>query len=125
MIKTKDWSGAFTAWGSVVYPTMRHACIGRMYEAALANVPKLNKRSSSGWADLARATGIEQPKLRKDGSRYSMSRGVSNRIYSMAMRGTLPKDPEQLRKLLELAGSPWLEEFSNEHVRNHATNQKA
>jgi hypothetical protein len=40
-----------------------------------------------------------------------MSSVISNTIYGMCMRGTLPKDKEKLCKLLELAGSPWKEEF--------------
>lgn len=93
------------------YRTMQKANVGRMYAAALANVPKLNKRSKSGWADLARAVGMEQPRLTKKGTRRSkgsMSAGVSNVIFSMATRyGTLPTDPEKRNKLLELAGPPW------------------
>lgn len=97
------------------YPTLPKANIGRIYGAALENVPKVNKRSKSGWADLARATGIEQPRLTIAGTKRStssMSSGISNRIFSMAMRGVLPKDKEQRDKLLNLAGEPWSSEPS-------------
>jgi hypothetical protein len=93
------------------YKTMQQANIGRLWAAALVNVPKLNKRSKSGWADLARAVDMGQPKLRQDGnkrSRSSMSSGVSNIIFVMATRsGKLPSDPKKRNKLLELAGEPW------------------
>lgn len=88
------------------YNTMQKANIGRIYAAALKNVPRTNKRSKNGWADLARATGIINPKAGKL-SKSSFANGISSVIFGMAQRGTLPKDPEQRRKLVQLAGSPW------------------
>lgn len=110
--------GSFTVefpHGKVYYATLSKVIIGRMYADALKNVPKANKRSRNGWVDLAYATGILQPYLTRAGlqrSRSSMSSGVANKIFSMATRGTLPRDPEQLQKLLTIAGQEWLDAFT-------------
>ena len=106
-----EGSGNMSWYYTATYPTLGKANVGRIYAEALKNVPKLNKRSKGGWADLARAIGMENKRPATiNRNRRCMSNGVSQIVWEHAMRGNHPKDEAQQAKLFELAGYPWSDE---------------
>lgn len=97
VFRTVVFPSAHFATGSIkVYRTMERANIGRIYARALANVPKTNKHSTTGWADLARAIGMITP-----------IKTETRLLYRLATTGRLPDDPQQRKRLFKIAGYPW------------------